>query len=281
MGVGHGIGDPTGAPARSGHTPAPFDRPIPSTGVDPYHAAMAQYASALSQHPVAAHAVGEAAGEILEAFGGEEPDLVLCFVSPHFVGAFDDFAYALGNLLEPDVLIGATAVAVIGGSHEVEDGPGGLAVRGADARRPAHAGFAHARDHARRPGDHGMAGARPRSGNARAPHRSVQLPDRRVPPPARRGPPRAPGDRRRGVGGPGTGREPARARRSRGGERGGRRADRRRRGEHRGLAGMPSARPSLRRDPRRAEPGRGARRSARAVAAPGLARPRRATKTAS
>ena len=84
---------------------------------------MAEYASALSQHPVAAHAVGEAAGEILEAFAGEEPDLVVCFVSPHFVGAFDDFAYALGNLLEPQVLIGATAVAIIGGSHEVEDGP--------------------------------------------------------------------------------------------------------------------------------------------------------------
>ena len=84
---------------------------------------MAQYASALSQHPIPAHAVGEAAGQILEAFEGEDPDLVVCFVSPHFVGAFDDFAFALGNLLEPDILIGATAVAIIGGSHEVEDGP--------------------------------------------------------------------------------------------------------------------------------------------------------------
>src|SRR5205814_1162423 len=62
---------------------------------------MGQYASALSQHPVAAHAVGEAAGEILEAFAGEDPDLVVCFVSPHFVGAFDDLVFALGNLLEP------------------------------------------------------------------------------------------------------------------------------------------------------------------------------------
>ena len=85
--------------------------------------AMAKYASALSQHPVAAHAVGEAAGEILEAFEGEDPDLVVCFVSPHFVGAFDDFAFALGNLLDPSILIGATAVAIIGGAHEVEEGP--------------------------------------------------------------------------------------------------------------------------------------------------------------
>jgi small ligand-binding sensory domain FIST len=72
---------------------------------------------------VAAHAVGEAAGQILEAFGGEDPDLVVCFVSPQFVGAFDDLAFAIGNLLEPRVLIGATAVAIIGGAHEIEDGP--------------------------------------------------------------------------------------------------------------------------------------------------------------
>ncbi|MEX1007531.1 MAG: FIST N-terminal domain-containing protein [Acidimicrobiia bacterium] len=84
---------------------------------------MANYAFALSQHPVAAHAVGEAAGQILEAFAGEEPDLVVCFVSPHFVGAFDDVAFALGNLLRPGILIGTTAVAIIGGAHEIEDGP--------------------------------------------------------------------------------------------------------------------------------------------------------------
>jgi small ligand-binding sensory domain FIST len=84
---------------------------------------MGKYASALSQHPVAAHAVGEAAGQILEAFAGEDPDLVVCFVSPHFVGAFDDLVFALGNLLEPGVLIGATAVAIIGGAHEIEEGP--------------------------------------------------------------------------------------------------------------------------------------------------------------
>ena len=35
------------------------------------------------------------------AFDGEDPDLVVCFVSPHFVGAFEDIAFALGNLLEP------------------------------------------------------------------------------------------------------------------------------------------------------------------------------------
>ena len=84
---------------------------------------MASYAAAHSQHPVAAHAVGEAAGEILDTFAGDDPDLVVCFVSPHFVGAFEDVTYALGNLLDPAVLLGATTVAVVGGPHEIEDAP--------------------------------------------------------------------------------------------------------------------------------------------------------------
>jgi small ligand-binding sensory domain FIST len=82
-----------------------------------------RFASALSQHPVASHAVGEVAGEILEAFSGDDPDLVVCFASPHFVGTMDDLAFALSNLLEPRVLMGATAVSIIGGAREVEEGP--------------------------------------------------------------------------------------------------------------------------------------------------------------
>ena len=49
-------------------------------------------------------------------FGGDDPDLVVCFASPHFVGAMDDLAFALGNLLSPRVLMGATAVAIVGGA---------------------------------------------------------------------------------------------------------------------------------------------------------------------
>ena len=82
-----------------------------------------RFASALSEHPVASYAVGEVAGEILEAFGGDEPDLLVCFASPHFVGTMDDLAFALGNLLDPGVMLGATAVSIVGGAREVEDGP--------------------------------------------------------------------------------------------------------------------------------------------------------------
>src|SRR6185503_2302156 len=84
---------------------------------------MGRFASALSRHPVASHAVGETAGAVMEALDAEDPDLVVCFASPHFVGAFDDMTNALRNLLTPRVLLGMTVVAVIGGDQEIEEGP--------------------------------------------------------------------------------------------------------------------------------------------------------------
>ncbi len=82
-----------------------------------------RYAAALSQHPIPAHAVGEVAGSVLEQLDGEPPDLVVYFVSPHFVGALDDMNGALQRLLEPGALIGMTAAAAIGGAVEAEGIP--------------------------------------------------------------------------------------------------------------------------------------------------------------
>jgi small ligand-binding sensory domain FIST len=84
---------------------------------------MTRFASSLSRHPVASHAVGETAGAVMEALGAEDPDLVVCFASPHFAGAFDDMTHALRNLLDPRVMVGMTVVAVVGVGQEVEDGP--------------------------------------------------------------------------------------------------------------------------------------------------------------
>jgi small ligand-binding sensory domain FIST len=81
------------------------------------------YAAALSLHPVPAQAVGEIAGSVLEQLDGERPDLLVCFASPHLVGAFDEVAATIRQLLEPAVLLGATAGAVIGGGHEAEEVP--------------------------------------------------------------------------------------------------------------------------------------------------------------
>jgi small ligand-binding sensory domain FIST len=83
-----------------------------------------RYAAALSLHPTPVEAVGEVAGEILERFDGTRPDLLVCFTSPHHVGAFEDVMGGLRKLLEPEVMIGGTAVGVAGGGVEVEEGPG-------------------------------------------------------------------------------------------------------------------------------------------------------------
>jgi small ligand-binding sensory domain FIST len=82
-----------------------------------------RYAAALSLHPTPVEAVGEVAGEILERFLGDPPDLIVMFASPHYVGAMEDIAGGLRKLLEPEVMIGCTAVAVAGGGREVEDAP--------------------------------------------------------------------------------------------------------------------------------------------------------------
>jgi len=92
---------------------------------------VSRYAAALSTHPVAFEAVGAVAGEILEQLDGDRPDLLVCFMSRHHVAQFNDMAKGLRALIEPDVLLGATAVSIAGGSREVEDEPA-LSVWAAD-----------------------------------------------------------------------------------------------------------------------------------------------------
>jgi small ligand-binding sensory domain FIST len=84
---------------------------------------MAPFAAALSQHPLATQATGEVAGAILEQLDGLSPDLVVCFASPHHIGALGDIATALRRILEPGTFIGFSAASVIGGGREVEDAP--------------------------------------------------------------------------------------------------------------------------------------------------------------
>lgn len=84
---------------------------------------MSVYAFGLSEHPVPSQAVGEAVGQVLEALDDERPDLVFTFASPHHVGAFEDVASSIRGLLDPTVLLGGTAGAVIGGGREIEDSP--------------------------------------------------------------------------------------------------------------------------------------------------------------
>ena len=85
---------------------------------------MNRYAAGASRHPLATHAVGEVAGEILDALGGTTPDLLVWFMTPHHVGTLDEIHGALRALLTPRASVGTAAVSVIGGSTEIEDGPG-------------------------------------------------------------------------------------------------------------------------------------------------------------
>jgi small ligand-binding sensory domain FIST len=80
------------------------------------------FASALSEHPDPAEATGEVIGAVLEQLG-TEPDVAAVFASPQHRDTFGDMAAAINRMLRPAVLVGTTAVAVLGGSREVEDAP--------------------------------------------------------------------------------------------------------------------------------------------------------------
>lgn len=77
------------------------------------------FAAAMSQHPLATHAVGEVVGEVLDRLG-DEPDAAVVFVTGPFAGAMEDIAATVRTLLRPSSLIGATAASVLAGEREVE-----------------------------------------------------------------------------------------------------------------------------------------------------------------
>lgn len=81
------------------------------------------FADALSEHPLATHAVGEVVGEILDRLG-PAPDLAILFAGAAHTGAMDDIVRAVNELLEPGLLVGCTASTVVGRSREVEGGSG-------------------------------------------------------------------------------------------------------------------------------------------------------------
>lgn len=87
------------------------------------------YASALSEHPVPAHATGEVLGELYDRLG-PAPDLVTLFVTAPLAGALEDIVRTVRTVLNPRVLLGATAVSVLGGAREVEE-VAGIAMFGA------------------------------------------------------------------------------------------------------------------------------------------------------
>ncbi|MGI8662645.1 MAG: FIST signal transduction protein [Acidimicrobiales bacterium] len=82
----------------------------------------ARYAAALSEHPLATHAVGELIGHVLEV-AGPAPDLAILFVTAAHTGSLEDIAGTVRKLLQPTTLLAVTAVSVLGGGREVEAQP--------------------------------------------------------------------------------------------------------------------------------------------------------------
>ena len=66
-----------------------------------------------------AHAVGEAAGQVLERLDGR-PDLATVFVTAGHAGALEDVASAVRSILQPTTLVGCAAESVLANGWEVE-----------------------------------------------------------------------------------------------------------------------------------------------------------------
>jgi small ligand-binding sensory domain FIST len=80
------------------------------------------FASAQSEHPIAAMATGEVVGAVLEAIG-ERPDLVFISVTRPHAGALDDIVHTVTSVLHPLAMIGCAAESVVGTGREVEETP--------------------------------------------------------------------------------------------------------------------------------------------------------------
>ena len=92
--------------------------------------------ASLSQHPVAAEALGECAGTLLEAAtdAAAAPDLLAVTCTPPLHGALEDVVAAARELLRPGAVVGAVASGVLGGGRQA-DGRAALAMMALWGRR--------------------------------------------------------------------------------------------------------------------------------------------------
>lgn len=79
-----------------------------------------EIAAAISTHPVAPRAVGEAVGDLLDRLG-PAPDAALVFVTPPFGGVLEDVAATVRALLRPRALVGAVVAQL--GTGTFSSGP--------------------------------------------------------------------------------------------------------------------------------------------------------------
>ena len=78
------------------------------------------FATAISRHPVTAHAIGEVCGQVLESVG-VKPDAALLFVTRGHAGALEDAGAVVRSVLQPGALVGCASGSVLATNEEVED----------------------------------------------------------------------------------------------------------------------------------------------------------------
>lgn len=81
----------------------------------------ARFGAALSRHPEPAVATAEVIGGLQEQLG-QAPSVVVLFVAGSMIEHIEDIVDTFATLLTPAVLIGGTAVGVLGGAEEIEQG---------------------------------------------------------------------------------------------------------------------------------------------------------------
>ena len=81
---------------------------------------MARFGAAVSEHPLLSHATGEVVGQVLDAVG-EEPDVAAVFLTGPTITSADEVIGVIRSLLRPKLLVGCSAVSVMGNEREVED----------------------------------------------------------------------------------------------------------------------------------------------------------------
>jgi len=83
-----------------------------------------RFANALSTHPDSARAEAEVLETLRAGLDGATPHLLVVFVTHHYGAAIEGLGGRLASALGSPAVLGCTGVHVIGGSREVEDGPG-------------------------------------------------------------------------------------------------------------------------------------------------------------
>ena len=99
-----------------------------------------RWASSLSRRPDLSGAFAEAAEAVEAGMGGERPDLLLAFASPHHAQDLDSLPGLAGGRTPGALLAGCTGSGVIGDAREAEDGPA-LSLTGAWLPGVACSGF--------------------------------------------------------------------------------------------------------------------------------------------